>query len=65
MLQIENWSPARFQQNGFALLKAAVSDQQVLHSSSQSVSPDHRRVLHIEYAANNLPSGLEWADGSE
>jgi hypothetical protein len=33
-----------------------------LHSSSASSSPDHRRVLHIEYAAGDLPSGLRWAE---
>jgi hypothetical protein len=33
----------------------------ILHSSSRSKSPLHRRVLHIEYAATNLDNGLEWA----
>jgi ectoine hydroxylase-related dioxygenase (phytanoyl-CoA dioxygenase family) len=32
----------------------------LLHSSSASVQPRHRRVLHIEYAALKLPGGLEW-----
>lgn len=36
----------------------------ILHSSSQSTNPDHRRVLHIEYAAAALPFGLEWAEAS-
>lgn len=36
----------------------------VLHSSSASQEPAHRRVLHIEYAADPLPGGLEWAEGS-
>lgn len=36
----------------------------VLHSSSQSSRPDHRRVLHIEYAACRLPGGLKFAEGS-
>jgi len=36
----------------------------ILHSSSQSTNPDHRRVLHIEYAAQALPFGLEWAEAS-
>jgi ectoine hydroxylase-related dioxygenase (phytanoyl-CoA dioxygenase family) len=31
-----------------------------LHASSASTSPNHRRVIHIEYAANELPNGLEW-----
>ncbi len=34
----------------------------LLHSSSPSTNPTHRRVLHIEYSATNLPGGLEWCD---
>ena len=32
----------------------------LLHSSLPSLNPCHRRVLHFEYAAADLPSGLEW-----
>ncbi|MDC0937322.1 phytanoyl-CoA dioxygenase family protein [Pirellulales bacterium] len=32
----------------------------VLHASSASEIPEHRRVIHIEYACKDLPSGLEW-----
>ncbi len=32
----------------------------LLHASSPSDSPGHRRVIHIDYAADNLPGGLEW-----
>lgn len=32
----------------------------LLHSSSPSTNPNHRRVLHIEYATQDLPNGLEW-----
>jgi hypothetical protein len=32
----------------------------LLHASSPSVSPQHRRVIHVEYAGMNLPHGLEW-----
>ncbi len=32
----------------------------LLHASSRSTSSRHRRVLHIEYADFNLPSGLMW-----
>ncbi len=32
----------------------------VLHASSASKSPSHRRVIHIEYASQELPNGLEW-----
>ncbi len=34
----------------------------VLHSSSMSEAPDHRRVLHLEYASADLPAGMEWAE---
>ncbi len=32
----------------------------ILHASSRAVAPLHRRVIHIEYAADPLPGGLEW-----
>lgn len=31
-----------------------------LHASAASQSVGHRRVIHIEYAAADLPAGLEW-----
>lgn len=35
----------------------------LLHSSGKADSPDHRRVLHIEYTALDLPDGMEWYEG--
>ena len=32
----------------------------LLHSSLPSANPTHRRVLHFEYAAHDLPSCLAW-----
>ncbi|HEX6987142.1 MAG TPA: phytanoyl-CoA dioxygenase family protein [Planctomycetaceae bacterium] len=32
----------------------------LLHASSKAISPGHRRVIHIEFASQDLPSGLEW-----
>jgi ectoine hydroxylase-related dioxygenase (phytanoyl-CoA dioxygenase family) len=32
----------------------------ILHASSKSHSPSHRRVIHIEYANKELPGGLKW-----
>ncbi|HEX8551461.1 MAG TPA: phytanoyl-CoA dioxygenase family protein [Abditibacteriaceae bacterium] len=32
----------------------------LLHASSAATSPRHRRVLHLEWAAEKLPHGLEW-----
>lgn len=34
----------------------------LLHSSPIAKTPLHRRVLHIEYATQNLPGGLKWFD---
>ncbi|MGC1273081.1 MAG: phytanoyl-CoA dioxygenase family protein [Planctomycetaceae bacterium] len=32
----------------------------LLHASSKADSPNHRRVVHIEYATQTLPGGLDW-----
>lgn len=32
----------------------------ILHASSPAVSPAHRRVLHLEWAAQDLPGALQW-----
>ncbi len=37
----------------------------LLHASSASLSPRHRRVVHLEYAAGPLPGGLEWHHGGD
>jgi ectoine hydroxylase-related dioxygenase (phytanoyl-CoA dioxygenase family) len=34
----------------------------LLHASTAAKNPSHRRVLHVEYAAMALPSGLKWAE---
>ena len=34
----------------------------LLHASSPSVKPEPRRVVHLEFAADDLPGGLEWHD---
>jgi ectoine hydroxylase-related dioxygenase (phytanoyl-CoA dioxygenase family) len=33
----------------------------LLHASSSSSSPAHRRVIHLEFAGCELPQGLRWA----
>ena len=33
----------------------------LLHASSASKVPGHRRVIHLDYAAAQLPGGLRWA----
>jgi len=32
----------------------------LLHASAPAENPQHRRVLHLEYATHKLPNGLEW-----
>lgn len=32
----------------------------LLHASSPAKSPARRRVIHLEFAAENLPEGLQW-----
>ncbi len=32
----------------------------LLHSSAPALVPGHRRVLHLEYACDDLPGGLRW-----
>ncbi len=32
----------------------------LLHSSSKSTNPSHRRVVHVEYSSYKLPHGLKW-----
>ena len=34
----------------------------LLHASSSSTSPHHRRVIHLDYADVKLPCGLEWRE---
>jgi ectoine hydroxylase-related dioxygenase (phytanoyl-CoA dioxygenase family) len=32
----------------------------LLHASGAAANPSHRRVIHIEFAHQDLPGGLEW-----
>ena len=32
----------------------------LLHSSSPAKVPSSRRVVHLEFAADELPNGIEW-----
>jgi hypothetical protein len=32
----------------------------LLHSSSAAAAPASRRVIHIEFAAAELPDGIQW-----
>lgn len=32
----------------------------ILHASAAAAQPKHRRVLQVDYAADQLPAGLQW-----
>jgi hypothetical protein len=34
----------------------------LLHASSPSLRPEHRRVLHLEFSSDELPGGLRWLE---
>lgn len=36
----------------------------LLHASSRSIVPSHRRILHLEYAGFELPPVLEWHESA-
>lgn len=55
------------EERGETLCVAAAGDALLmrpllLHASGRSTSPRPRRVLHIEYAAQDLPDGLAWQE---
>ncbi len=67
-LSAERIQELRGQEDGF-LCEAAAGDALLmrpllLHASGRSVSPRHRRVLHIEYAGYALPEPLQWHEGA-
>jgi hypothetical protein len=37
----------------------------LLHSSASRTTPGHRRVIHLEFAAEQLSGGLEWYKGAD
>jgi hypothetical protein len=36
----------------------------LLHASSRSIVPGHRRIIHLEYAGFELPPVLEWSESA-
>jgi ectoine hydroxylase-related dioxygenase (phytanoyl-CoA dioxygenase family) len=59
--QIEEWResveevPTLVPKGGALLMRPLL-----LHASSPATNPRHRRVVHLDYAAESLPGGLEW-----
>jgi hypothetical protein len=37
----------------------------LIHASSASRVPNHRRVAHIDFAAVQLPAGMGWFSGTD
>ena len=57
--------PAVVQRYGVAVCTAVAGDiwlyaTAILHASKAATNPGHRRVLHVDYAACDLPGGLQW-----
>jgi Phytanoyl-CoA dioxygenase (PhyH) len=57
--------PAVVRRSGVATCTAAVGDAWVyatpiLHASKSATNASRRRVLQVDYAADELPGGLEW-----
>ncbi len=44
---------------------ALVMSPLLLHASSPASEPGHRRVVHLEYAADPLPGGVDWFEAAE
>jgi hypothetical protein len=49
---------------GLAAGDALLMRPLLLHSSGKSQTSSHRRVLHLEYAAFDLPAGLAWHESA-
>jgi ectoine hydroxylase-related dioxygenase (phytanoyl-CoA dioxygenase family) len=37
----------------------------ILHASSSALRPSRRRVIHLEFAADRLPAGVEWLEAPQ
>ena len=63
--QIEHWKrtvaevPCVVKAGGVLLMSPLL-----LHASSPAENPSRRRVIHIEYASQELPNGLRWFERS-
>ena len=40
---------------------AVVMRPHILHASEKAISPDPRRILHLEYSSHALPPGVMWS----
>ena len=60
--QIGNWNKETFVTCMVPKGGALVMRPLLLHSSSSCAIPKSRRVIHLEFAAAELPHGLDWHD---
>ena len=59
--EIEGWKARAAEEVGCARRgDVLVMRPLLLHASSAASRPQRRRVIHVEYAAPDLPGGLEW-----
>jgi len=60
--KIQNWSKKEAVSCAVHRGDAILMRPLLLHASSPALHPSHRRVVHLEFAAHELPNGLEWHD---
>jgi ectoine hydroxylase-related dioxygenase (phytanoyl-CoA dioxygenase family) len=64
IIDLRSLDAAECERNASPLLAAAgdavLMRPLMLHASKKSLAAVHRRVLHLEFAADPLPDGLEW-----
>jgi ectoine hydroxylase-related dioxygenase (phytanoyl-CoA dioxygenase family) len=58
--QIAQWSKGQPKTCVMAAGGALLMRPLLLHRSSPATEPSQRRVLHLEFAGDGLPGGLEW-----
>lgn len=58
---IDEWVATHGAEVGVAIAGSILAFRPLLlHASSAAVAPTHRRVVHFDFAACELPGGLEW-----
>lgn len=56
-LEIENESICEVEKGGIMIMKPLL-----FHASNKTTNNQRRRVIHIEFSNQKLPSGLEWSE---
>ncbi len=59
--QVETWVAGHAAETGVAEAGSILAFRPLLlHASSAATAPSHRRVVHLDFAAAELPDGLHW-----